>query len=939
MNSKKLQSASEFLSIYGFAILGIAVFAIILYFLLTVPGSSVPNQCAFSGYLSCKDIAIGSNSVSSRAVFLFTNIQQYAIANVVATINMSSVGSFSGKCSPNVILPGGDLECVINFGVKITPNQLAKGTLSLNDKICTSTSGNQCGPTVPQSFGGTFTTHIAPLVPPPKCSISLDVQNATSFVGVKDMLTANVKILGYAISGATVNFTSTSANVFFSPSLANTDSNGNSTTYAFSGGPITGETLTATYANCSATNTIAFVKPIYLTFTSNTIGNSNDNLQYQSEVVNVNSNQYPASQLPTQIMAVSGTAQQYAFNDILPSTLTATRYNYVSTTGDCGASQISQTISPSTSCNVIGNYGTQYFLTTSVNPSNGGSLTPSSQWVDSGNQITINAVANTGYTFVGFTSTGAGSYNGSASSVPVTLNDPITETANFNINKYTLSLNPGNCASVAGAGTYDYGTTVTFNATPSVGYSFGHWTGFGSGAYNGSNQSPSVLMDSNILEIANCTINHYSLIESASPSGTGTVLPGDGTYAYGTDVAISESPASGYTFSGWTCGGAGCYSGSSSSATVNITSNVIETANFKHESPVTIYTNPSAASNYWGACFSTNASSTAPGGNGVTCTSIPAGNSSVTTMLPPGTSIPYLCTAAWYGTGGYYFSGWYVNGQFVSSTPCLNPGITTTTGTTSIEAYYQMGSFHTLTYTTPGTYYFTTPTGTTIGNQYQISAVGAGGGGGGGSVVAPSTGAATIPGTGAGGGAYVLANATGIPAGTTLTITVGSGGVYSTNSGTTGGSSSVGYSVFTITAGGGAGGQSEWDSSQAYISDNVYCAPINGGSGGSVSVSGSNVNVLTNDQGQPGVTNGMCEGDYNNGGNSGNNEGAGGASATAIGANGNPGGAYGGGGGGGSQVSLNVVPHTSSYSCNGNCYTVGGTGGNGMVSITWFGPP
>ena len=778
------------MSIYGFAILSIAIFVTILYFFLSVPSSSIPNQCSFSGYFLCKDIAIGSNSVSSRAVFLFTNIQQYAIANVVVTINMSNVGSYSSKCSPNIILPGGDLECVINFGVKIIPNQLAKGTLSLNDKICTSISGNQCGPTVSQSFGGTFTTHIAPLVPPPKCSISLDVQNATSFVGVKDMLTANVKILGYAIAGATVNFTSTSANVFFSPSLVNTNSDGNSTTYAFSAEPITGETLTATYTNCSATNTITFVKPIYLTFTSNTIGNSNDNLQYQSEVVNVNSKQYLISQLPAQIMAVSGTAQQYAFNDILPSTLTATRYNYISTTGDCGASQISQTISPSTSCNVIGNYGTQYFLTTSVNPSNGGTLTPSSQWVDSGNQITINAVANTGYIFLGFTGTGAGSYTGTASSAPITLNNPITETANF-----------------------------------------------------------------------------------------------------------------------------------------------------KQEYPVTIYTNPSAASNYWGACFSTNASATAPGSNGVTCTSIPAGNSSVTTMLPPGTSIPYLCTAAWYGTGGYYFSGWYVNGQFVSSTPCFNPGITTTAGTTSIEAYYQMGSFHTLTYTTPGTYYFTTPTGTTISNQYQISVVGAGGGGGGGSVVAPSTGAASIPGTGAGGGAYVLANATGIPAGTTLTINVGSGGVYSTNNGTTGGSSSVGYSVFTITSGGGAGGQSEWDSSQAYISNNVYCAPINGGSGGSVSVSGSNVNVLTNDQGQPGVTNDMCEGDYNNGGNSGNNEGAGGASATAIGANGNPGGAYGGGGGGGSQVSINVVPHTSSYSCNGNCYTVGGTGGNGMVSITWFGPP
>ena len=930
--TKKLQSASEFLSIYGFAILGIAIFAIILYFLLSVPGGSVPNQCAFSGYLSCKDIAIGSNSVSSRAVFLFTNIQQYAIANVVATINMSNVGSFSGKCSPNVILPGGDLECVINFGVKITPNQLARGSLSLNDKVCTSVSGSSCGSAVSQSYGGTFTTHIAPLVPPPKCSISLDVQNATTFTGVKDRLTANVKILGYAISGATVNFTSTSSNVFFSPSLVNTNSNGNSTTYTFSNNPLSGETLSATYANCTASNTISFVQPIYVTFTANIIGNKNYDLQYQSEVVGVNSKQYSASELPTQIMAVSGTNQEYAYNAILPSTLTSTRYYYVSTNGDCGASQISQTISPATSCNVISNYGTQYFLTTSLNPSSGGTITPSSEWADSGNQLSVAAVANTGYTFVGFTGTGTGSYTGNSLNALVTLNDPVTETANFNINKYTLSLETGSCSSVLGAGTYDYGTTVNFNATPSTGYSFSHWNGTGAGSYSGTTQSPSVTMDSNINELANCSINHYSLIESVSPSGAGTVLPGNGTYAYGTLVPISAKPVAGYSFSGWSCSGTGCYSGSSANATINMTGNVIETANFNNNYPVTIYTNPAAASAFWGACFSLNASAGA-GQNGTTCTSIPSGTSSATAMLPPGSKIQYLCTDSWHGTGGYYFSGWYVNGLFVSSESCPpNLVITTTAGPTTIEAVYQQGTMHHIIYTASST--FTTPSGTTTSTQYQIAVVGAGGGGGDGTI---TSGGISVPGTGAGGGGYIVANVTGISPGSTFAITVGAGGTYTfTNAGTTGGSSSVSYSSFTITAGGGAGGQSEWDSSQLYISNRIYCAPIYGGSGGSNSASGSAINVLTNDQGQQGVTNSACEGDPTNGGNSGGNQGAGGATP-AYSSNGNNGGAYGGGGSGGSTIAPSLVPHTGGQ--GGDGYSSGGAGAGGMVSVSWFGPP
>ena len=939
----KIQSASEFLSIYGFAILGIAIFSIILYFLLTIPTSAVPNQCAFSGYFACKDISIGSNSITSRAVFLLTNLQQYAIANALATINVSNVGTFSGACSPNVILPGGDLECVINFNTKITPNQLAKGTLSLKDKVCASVAGNSCGSQIPQNYSGTFSAHISPLVPPPKCTISLNVQSATIFTGVRDKLTANVKILGYPISGASVNFTSTSSNVFLNPPLSNTDSNGNATSYALSPNSLADQTLTATYANCTASNTISFVQPIYLTFTANIIQSSTASPQYQSPVVQVDSNQYYEQELPTQVLSVSGTVNQYSYNTVIPSTLTATRYSYSSIGGTCGASSQSASISPVDSCNVIGNYETQYFLTTSVNPSVGGSVSPGSGWLDSGNQITLTATANTGYTFAGFTGTGTGSYTGTASSTQITLNDPITETANFNINHYTLTLNPGNCGSVSGAGTYDYGTVVDFSATPSTGYSFGSWTGTGTGSYTGSLQSSSVTMGSNIIETATCKINYYTLTEGVSPSGAGTVSPGSGSYAYGTNVPISETPASGYVFTGWTCSGTGCYSGSDTNAIVMITNNVIETANFNQEYPVVISTSPSAASNYWGACFSLNANGQA-GQVGTTCTSIPYGTSSATAMLPAGSQIQEFCTGAWNGTGGYYFSGWYVNGQFVSSTSCLNPSITTSAGTTSIVAEYLPGSQQTVTYTTPGTYYFTTPSGTTTSTSYQISLVGAGGGGGDGT--APSSGSdGTVPGTGGGGGGYIVADVSGLQPGTTITVTVGAGGGYTINGGISGGASSASASGFTATAGAGAGGQSEWG--QTFVSGGVYCAYISGGSGGTNSASGSNVNILVNDQGQPGQTTPgpICELDNNNGGNSGGNQGLGGAAATGEGYNGNPGGAYGGGGSGGgpAQIAENgaLDPYWVCDPLPGQtaCTTNGSNGAGGMVSISWFGPP
>ena len=929
----KIQSASEFLSIYGFAILGIAIFSIILYFLLTVPTSAVPNQCSFSGYFACKDISLGSNSLNTRAVFLLTNLQQYAIANAFATINISNVGTFAGACSPNTILPGGDLECVINFNTKITPNQLAKGTLSLNDKVCTSVAGNSCGSQIPQNYTGIFSAHVSPLVPPPKCTISLNVQKATIFTGVRDKLTANVKILGYPISGASVNFTSTSSNVLITPPLANTDSNGNSISYALSPNSLADQTLTATYANCSASNTISFVQPIYLTFTANIIRSSTASPQYQSPVVQVDSNQYYEQELPTQVLSVSGAANQYSYNTIVPSTLTATRYYYSSIGGTCGASSQSASISPAESCNVIGNYETQYFLTTSVNPSVGGTISPNSEWFGSGNQITITATANTGYTFAGFTGTGTGSYTGSASSTQITLNDPVTETANFNINHYTLTLNPGNCGSVSGAGTYDYGTVVDFSATPSTGYSFGSWNGTGTGSYTGDLQSSSVTMDSNIIETATCKINYYTLTEGVSPSGAGTVSPGSGTYAYGTNVPISETPASGYVFTGWTCSGTGCYSGSNTNANIMITNNVIETANFNQEYPVVISTSPAAASNYWGACFSLNTPVTA-GTTGTTCTSIPAGTSSATAMLPAGSQL-YLCTGSWYGTGGYSFTGWYVNGQLVSSTPCPGSAITTTTGTTSIVAEYQAQP---IVYT-PGTYTINALPGTTI------TVIGGGGSGymGYATYLCSSRdcpGATYYSGAGGGAGGYIQFQIPGsgssvIP----ITINVGSG----TSNGGTGQSSTVTGSTFTATATGGT-------SATSYLTT---------GTGGTTSYTGS-INVLSSINGAGGQPGEIAQGNNGaggNGGNAGPNVNAyiaplapwngqscpGQGGATDGGAGGQDGcdgqnGAAGGAGGGGGAYSGFGVVYTGSGSCisynDYSCTTAPGSGGNGEVIVS-----
>jgi hypothetical protein len=73
------------------------------------------------------------------------------------------------------------------------------------------------------------------------------------------------------------------------------------------------------------------------------------------------------------------------------------------------------------------NFTTQYYLTTSAGT--GGIISPSSNWQNSGAAVSVNATANGGYTFSGFT----GDLTGTATPQSLTMNAPKSVTASFNI--------------------------------------------------------------------------------------------------------------------------------------------------------------------------------------------------------------------------------------------------------------------------------------------------------------------------------------------------------------------------------------------------------------------------------------------------------------------------------------------------------------------------
>ncbi len=225
-----------------------------------------------------------------------------------------------------------------------------------------------------------------------------------------------------------------------------------------------------------------------------------------------------------------------------------------------------------------------YTLSTNTSPSAGGTVTrnPDASSYSSGTVVTLTATPAAGYTFTGW----SGDAGGSSASTTVTMNANKTVTANFQQITYTLttSASPSAGGSVSrnpNASSYASGTQVTLTATPAAGYTFTGWSGDASG----SSTTTTVTMNSSKTVTANFQQITYTLATNASPSAGGSVSrnPNASSYASGTSVTLTATPAAGFTFSGWS----GDATGSASSTSVIMDANKTVTATFTPVSPNT----------------------------------------------------------------------------------------------------------------------------------------------------------------------------------------------------------------------------------------------------------------------------------------------------------------------------------------------------------------
>jgi hypothetical protein len=108
-------------------------------------------------------------------------------------------------------------------------------------------------------------------------------------------------------------------------------------------------------------------------------------------------------------------------------------------------------------------YQHQFYLNMSSDSLNGGSFSPSSEWVNAGETVQVTSTASPGWQFEGWGGSGLSSYTGALNSTFIAMNSPVTENAVFNPE---IKISAGDYGTIfynysQGSGSVPSGTSIT----------------------------------------------------------------------------------------------------------------------------------------------------------------------------------------------------------------------------------------------------------------------------------------------------------------------------------------------------------------------------------------------------------------------------------------------------------------------------------------------
>lgn len=239
-------------------------------------------------------------------------------------------------------------------------------------------------------------------------------------------------------------------------------------------------------------------------------------------------------------------------------------------------------------------------ITLIADPAEGGTVTGGGDY-PVGSTAVVTATPNEGWQFDGwFEDDGIAGLSPDATySFAVT--DDMELTARFSkiLCNVTATVVPAEAGTVTGAGTYEYGDTVTLKATPGDHSTFIAWVDAdGNEVSVDTTYTFTATGDVNLT--ASFTRSKYNLSLAASPAEGGTV-EGGGVYDYGTSVTVTTTPAGGYTFTNWT-DASGAVASTEAEYTFTLTGTTYLTANFVREAKtITLNVNPAEGGTVTGA--------------------------------------------------------------------------------------------------------------------------------------------------------------------------------------------------------------------------------------------------------------------------------------------------------------------------------------------------
>jgi hypothetical protein len=254
------------------------------------------------------------------------------------------------------------------------------------------------------------------------------------------------------------------------------------------------------------------------------------------------------------------------------------------------------------SAHVYVQYSQEFWLT--VASSQGGNVTPSSQWVPTGGAVTLTATPSTGYHFLDWASVGAGgttlaqSHNATVTIHP---SAPVNEFATFRkIPPPTWNVSVTANGLPVGTGfTFTLGSVTYTSAGPTLmvgellnnSYAFATETAYSSTSMGTrwvptSSYSTYGPTGGGVLTIqadGQIFVNYtteYALSVSSTPNGAVTPTVGSTWTDAGTVVALTATPAYHYKFAGWNGSGVGSVTSVNPTISVTLTGPVWEAAAF-----------------------------------------------------------------------------------------------------------------------------------------------------------------------------------------------------------------------------------------------------------------------------------------------------------------------------------------------------------------------